>query len=166
MVEYAERMVNEWHPGEVRDINRDMMRLTLSVVAKTLLNADIEKDANRIGDALTVLLEVTQDAIQSPIQVIPDWIPTKANRKRQAAVRELDEIITGIINERRKSNEDNGDLLSMLMATQDEDGTHMTDPHPPDEPGTIVLAVPRTPAQTLTPARHLLPHPPPHQPEL
>src|SRR5258708_7347076 len=31
MVEYAERMVNEWHAGEVRDINRDMMRLTLSV---------------------------------------------------------------------------------------------------------------------------------------
>src|SRR5450432_1437024 len=103
MVEYAERLANEWQPGAVRDINRDMMRLTLSVVSKTLFNADIDKDANRIGDALTVLLEVTNDSVQSPIQVIPDWIPTRGNRKRQAAVRELDAIIMGIINERRKS---------------------------------------------------------------
>src|SRR5258708_7488522 len=156
MVEYADRMAKEWQPGTVRDINRDMMRLTLNVVAKTLFNADIEKDANRIGDSLTVLLEVTNDAVQSPIQVIPDWIPTKANRKRQAAVRELDEIIMGIIDERRKSNEDTGDLLSMLMAEQDDEGNRMTDRQLRDEAVTIVLAGHETTANALAWAWYLL----------
>ena len=35
MLDHTARLLSEWKPGEVRDINRDMMRLTLSIVAKT-----------------------------------------------------------------------------------------------------------------------------------
>ena len=34
MVEYAERLSAEWNDGEVRDIDKEMMRLTLQIVAK------------------------------------------------------------------------------------------------------------------------------------
>ena len=156
MVDYTVRLLDEWQPGQVRDINRDMMRLTLSVVAKTLFNADIEKDANQIGDALTVLLEVTADRIQSPIQVIPEWIPTPSNRKRKQAVRTLDKIVMGIINERRASAEDQGDLLSMLMMATDEDGQGMTDRQLRDEAVTLVLAGHETTANALAWTWYLL----------
>lgn len=156
MVDYTTRLLNEWQPGQVRDINHDMMRLTLSIVAKTLFNADIEKESNRVGDALTVLLEVTNDRIQSPIQVIPEWIPTAGNRKRKAAVRAIDEIVMGIINERRTSAEDQGDLLSMLMMATDEDGNGMTDRQLRDEAVTLVLAGHETTANALAWTWYLL----------
>ncbi len=156
MVDYTTRMLSEWQPGTIRDINRDMMRLTLSVVARTMFNADIEREANRIGAALTVLLEETSEKMRAPIQIIPEWVPTAGNRRRQAAVRELDDIIMGIINERRLSNEDQGDLLSMLMMADEEDGNHMTDKQLRDEAVTIVLAGHETTANALAWTWYLL----------
>src|SRR6185295_12249804 len=41
MVEYASRMISQWKDGDVRDIHREMMRLTLEIVVKTLFNADV-----------------------------------------------------------------------------------------------------------------------------
>ena len=36
MVDYAGRMIADWREGDERDIHRDMMRLTLEIVVKTL----------------------------------------------------------------------------------------------------------------------------------
>ena len=156
MVDYTARLLDQWQPGQVRDINRDMMRLTLGIVAKTLFNADIDKDANRIGEALTVILEVTTARVQSPIQVIPEWIPTPGNRKRKAAVEELDRIVMGIIDERRAASDDQGDLLSMLMLARDDEGGGMTDRQLRDEAVTIVLAGHETTANALAWTWYLL----------
>jgi cytochrome P450 len=156
MVDYTQRQLIEWQPGTVRDINKDMMRLTLSIVAKTLFNADIEKDANRIGDALTDVLEITNDRMKSPIQVIPDWLPTPGNRKRKAAVDALNNIVMGIIDQRRANPEDQGDLLSMLMMARDEDGNGMTDIQLRDEAVTLVLAGHETTANALSWTWYLL----------
>ena len=156
MVDYTARLLDQWQPGQVRDINRDMMRLTLGIVAKTLFNADIDKDANRIGEALTVILEVTTARVQSPIQVIPEWIPTPGNRKRKAAVEELDRIVMSIIDERRAASDDQGDLLSMLMLARDDEGGGMTDRQLRDEAVTIVLAGHETTANALAWTWYLL----------
>src|SRR5258705_6437659 len=39
MVAYAERLISSWQPGEERFIDRDMMRLTMEIVVKTLFNS-------------------------------------------------------------------------------------------------------------------------------
>jgi cytochrome P450 len=156
MLDYTARQMAEWQPGQVRDINQDMMRLTLSVVAKTLFDADIEKEAGRVGAALTTVLEVTNDRIQALIQVVPDWIPTAGNRRRRAAVEALNTIVLDIINERRRDHEDRGDLLSMLMQTQDEGGQGMTDRQLRDEAVTLVLAGHETTANALAWTFYLL----------
>lgn len=156
MVDYTVRLLDQWQPGQTRDMNRDMMRLTLAIVAKTLFNADIDKDANRISDALTDILEVTTQRIQSPIQVIPDWIPTESNKRRKSAVRELDGIVLGLIEQRRTANEDQGDLLSMLMMARDDADQGMTDQQLRDEAVTIVLAGHETTANALSWTWYLL----------
>lgn len=156
MVAHTTRLLREWRPGETRAIDHDMMRLTLSIVAKTLFDADIERSANRIGDALTVLLEVTNERLQSPIQWIPAWLPTRANRKRRAAVQALDEIVMRLIDERRASGDDHGDLLSMLIAARDDAGQGMTDRQLRDEAVTLVLAGHETTANALTWTWYLL----------
>ena len=53
----------------------------------------------------------------------------------------LNSVIYGIINERRASGEDKGDLLSILLDARDEDdGTRMTDKQVRDEAMTLFLA--------------------------
>ena len=42
-------MLDGWRHGEVRDVHREMMRLTLEIVAKTLIDADISNEAEGVG---------------------------------------------------------------------------------------------------------------------
>ena len=69
----------------------------------------------------------------------------------------LNSIIYKIINERRASNEDTGDLLSMLLLAQDEEtGGGMTDEQIRDECLTLFLAGHETTANALTFTFYLL----------
>jgi cytochrome P450 len=74
----------------------------------------------------------------------------KLRRARLARGR-LDAIIYRMIAERRASGRDHGDLLSMLLSAQDEDGGgFMTDRQVRDEAMTIFLAGHETTANALT----------------
>src|SRR5882762_5878612 len=53
MVGFTERMISQWEHGETREIHRDMMRLTLEIVARTLFNSDVSGDADRVGKILS-----------------------------------------------------------------------------------------------------------------
>src|SRR4029077_13406424 len=68
--------------------------------------------------------------------------------KREIA--QIEKILYRIIAERRASGRDAGDLLSMLLAAQDEDGTRMTDKQLRDEAITLFLAGHETTASTLS----------------
>lgn len=156
MVQYADDLGKTWAQDPNRDVGRDMMHLTLRVVAKTLFNADISGAADRVGAALTELLETSDESMTGFFLALPEWIPTKINRRMKAAVRELDDIVMGYIEERHRSGNDYGDLLSMLMMAEDEDGSRMTDKAVRDEAVTIVLAGHETTANALTWAWYLL----------
>ena len=81
-------------------------------------------------------------------------MPAMVRVKR--AVRELDEIVNRIIRQRRASGQDTGDLLSMLMAARDEDGSGMTDRQLRDEIMTFLLAGHETTAVSLSWTWYLL----------
>ncbi|HKZ78709.1 MAG TPA: cytochrome P450 [Pyrinomonadaceae bacterium] len=156
MVEYTQRMCSSWRDGETRDIYRDMMRLTLGIVVKTLFNTDIRNDADRVGSALGKM--VKPFASQATLKWIADnRLPTPTHRRFHKAAREIDEIVYRIIAERRASGSDQGDLLSMLLAAHDEDdGTQMTDRQLRDEVMTLFLAGHETTALTLSWAWYLM----------
>jgi cytochrome P450 len=65
-------------------------------------------------------------------------------------VRNLTEIIDRIIEQRRASGDDAGDLLSLLIHAQDEDGSRMTTQQLRDEALTLFLAGHETTASTLS----------------
>jgi len=155
MADYAERTISTWRGGEIRDIHRDMMRLTLEIVVKTLFNADVSADADKVGRVLSRI--VTPFAGQATIKWIMDnRLPTMTHRRFNRDAREIDAIVYRIINERRRSGQDEGDLLSMLLKAHDEDGGHMNDQQLRDEVMTIFLAGHETTALTLSWAWYLL----------
>ncbi|NWF69923.1 MAG: cytochrome P450 [Chloroflexi bacterium] len=155
MVDYTLAAAQRWQSGQVYDVDREMTALTMNIVAKTLFDADVSGDAREVGEVITTVLELTNLRFNSLIP-IPDWLPTSANRKLQKAVKRLDELIYGFINERRKSNEDKGDLLSMLLLAQDDDDKHMTDKQVRDEAMTLFGAGHETTAVALTWTWYLL----------
>jgi cytochrome P450 len=131
------------------DVADEMTTLTLRIVARTLLSADVDEGELAIGPSVARLNGYARDAMTSPIMV-PLGIPTPRNlsfRKHAAAI---DKVVLDIIAERRATGVDKGDLLSMLMAAQDvETGERMTDGQLRDEVMTIFLAGHETTASTL-----------------
>lgn len=147
MVDFAEDIASQWQDGAVVDVADDMMRLTLNIIAKTMFNVEVGEEAERVGEAM----EVVQESSARPRLVsIPAWLPTAQNRRDKHALELLDEIIEGIIDERRASKEDRGDLLSMLLLAQDDADGQMTDRQVRDEAMTLFLAGHETTAVTLS----------------
>src|SRR6185503_4686957 len=83
-------------------------------------------------------------------------LPTKTHRQFNESAKEIDEIVYRIIAERRASGSDQGDLLSMLLAAHDEDGSQMSNRQLRDEVMTLFLAGHETTALTLSWAWYLL----------
>jgi cytochrome P450 len=156
MVEYADRMANDWDDGDIRNIDKEMMHLTLQIVGKTLFNAEVGEEANEIGSAMTTMVELF-NFLLLPFSEWLEKLPFPQSIRFKRARKTLDRVMYGIINERRRSGEDAGDLLSMLLMAQDEDdGMAMTDEQVRDEALTLFLAGHETTANALTWTWYLL----------
>jgi cytochrome P450 len=157
MAREAEDLARTWQPGTIVDVHREMMRLTLVIAGKTLFGADVNKDAQEVGEALGDFMEMF-GFIFLPFSQYFERLPIPPMNKVRKARTTLDTIIYRLIRERRGSTADNGDLLSMLISATDIEGdkTGMSDEQLRDECVTIFLAGHETTANALTYAWILL----------
>jgi cytochrome P450 len=153
MIGAAEDTLTHFRPGEVVAIDHAMMHTALAIVARTMFSTDVGGDADRIGRA-THVLHGMFEANNSAWTLLPAWMPTPQRMREDAAVRTLDEIVYRLIHERRPKEdgpvEDLGDLASMLLTAEDEDGTRMSDVQARDEIVTMFIAGHETAANTLS----------------
>jgi cytochrome P450 len=155
MVAYAERAQAAWVDGARIDVSAEMMRLTLDIVSKTLLDADVGEAAEEVSAAVSLLIREVNARIATPLSFLLG--SASRNPRARAAMATLDATIMRIIRERRESKEDKGDLLSMLLAAQEEEtGQGMSDVQVRDEVMTIFLAGHETTANALSWALYLL----------
>ncbi len=157
MVAFADRARNGWTDGAELDVAPEMSRLTLLIAGKTLFDADVDSQAREIGDAMTGLIKSFW-MVMLPFGEMLERLPIPYLRRGRRARERLDEIIYGLIRERRASGVDHGDLLSMLLMAQDDEdkGRGMTDRQVRDEVMTILLAGHETTANALTWTWYLL----------
>jgi len=159
MVECAARARDQWQPGVEMDVSKEMMRLTLAIVGKTLFSADVTSEADEIGTAMTEIFALF-DTLLMPFSNLLQKLPIPPVRRFERARDRLDRIVYGLIADRRKSGKDAGDLLSMLLLaqddTQDDDGGRMTDKQVRDEALTLLIAGHETTANALTWTWYLL----------
>jgi cytochrome P450 len=157
MVEHATRTRGRWNDGQTVDVGHEMTRLTLSIVAKTLFDADVESDAREVGESLTALMQMFR-RLTSPFPNLLEKLPLPSNIRLLKARNYLDALIYRYINERRASGEDRGDLLSMLLLSTDVegDGSGMSDEQIRNEAMTLFLAGHETTANALTWTWYLL----------
>jgi len=151
-----------WRRGGLRDVYADFNELTLEIVASTLFGADMRgAAAGRITGAIRAAFEFFAARAATGFAV-PEWVPTPGNLRYGAAVAELDEVVYGLIRERRAAAAAGAppgdDLLGRLLSARDEegDGDGMSTRALRDELMTLLVAGQETSAIVLAWACHLL----------
>lgn len=134
-----------------------MYELTLSIVGRTLFGSDVgERAAARVAGALEDTLAMYEWLVL-PLSNLIERIPTAGMRRFHAARAALDDVVYGMIRERRAGG-GGDDLLSLLLAATDEDGgpAGMSDRQVRDEVMTLFLAGHETTSNALTWSWYLL----------
>jgi len=159
MVAAAEETASRWHqvpPGQIIDVSREMMRLTLSVAARSLLGVDASEDAARIGPAIDQTLLHVFRRLESMV-AFPLIVPTPANRRFLEARGELDAWIMEMIRRRCQERSGGPNFLDILLEARDaETGEPLRDRELRDEVMTMLMAGHESTSVALTWAWYLL----------
>ncbi len=148
MTHYALEMRGGWKGGEVVDIHREMMALALAIVGKTLFNAEVGPETAAVEEAMNAVMPLFHRAFL-PWGDFLGRLPLPATRRFHRAKMVLDATISRIMDEHKRAG-DSGDLMSMLLQSQDENGAPMSDRQVGDEALTAFLAGHETTANALT----------------
>ena len=159
MSDAARDAAARWHTlastGRPVDVDEEMMRLTRTVVLRTLLGSELGPFTSTIDGAWAVVNQYIGQAFWS--LGIADGLPTRKYRRFVAARAVLRGAVEYVISERRRNATKTADLLSMLMSARDEDtGATMTDQQLSVEVMTFLLAGQETTSLALTWTWYLL----------
>lgn len=155
MAAYTGRMLEQWQPGQQLDVSREMQRLTLRIVAKALFDVDLTRESYALGKAFDDVREYPNRRRYS-FRALRINLPFTAYGKFVRAKALLDRTVYDIIAQRRATGEDRGDVISMLLAARDEDGSALSDVQVRDEVMTLLAAGHETTANALTWTFYLL----------
>ena len=165
MTDRALRMIQEWKNGSVVNIHSELMKVTLSIICKSVMDYDMEsKQARDFGNAFSITKKYAS-RLQHPLGQILDRVPILPKvAQAKGAGKTLNTIVYGLISERRKVIEkgtndksfSGADLLSKLIKVQADDGSIMTDKQLRDEIITILIAGHETTSNALTWTYYLL----------
>ncbi len=161
MVRRTEALGDQWPGGPaVLEVGQEMMGLTLGIVAKTLFDHDASGQQDRIANALEQFRNFSGAA-----SILPDWVPLPSVRRVNRALSDVNDVVYGLIDSRRKEDDDalgrRTDLLSALLLATDtapgaRSGERMTREELRDELLTLFLAGHETTSQALTWTWYLL----------
>lgn len=155
-------MTARWKTGSTPDLREEMLAIALRIVGKCLFDLNVESDAEVRNISMAV------DAFMGflPLAFLPfsqqiQRLPIPAMQRIRKGIEELDELIYGMIAERRADPADRGDLLSMLIEAVDpeaagDESASMSDRQLRDECLTVMLAGHETTANALSFALWLL----------
>lgn len=135
--------------GQAVNINAEMVRLTTSVISRSMFTEDIVDASSKVDVALQVILGQSVQRMTSPVD-LPLFIPTPANRAYRWAVNTLDSFIYEIIERRRAQSEGNDLLWLLIQAKDQETGAVMDNRQLRDEVLVTFFAGHETTAQLLT----------------
>lgn len=153
------QMLQNWgsiESGQPLNIFAQMMNLTQTILLKSLLSIDSQKQIHEMNQIWDTAYEYLSSQLWAVFK-LPLWVPTPKNRRFIRAMTKLDSIIYGIIQERRSGDNTPDDLLSMLMDAYDsESGSRLTDEQLRDEIMTIFTGGFETSAAVLAWTWYLL----------
>lgn len=147
MATKANEMIDSWEEkadrGEPIRALDEFMKLGLAVVTRAMFSTEVNDKFRSFADSLTHVLKGAERKVWS-ILPVPMFVPTARNRSFKKALDEMNDVVFGVIRDRKAYKETAGephdDLLDMLMDARDDDGNGMTDEQLGDEIRTIFIA--------------------------
>lgn len=159
---HTEQFLSRCVAGVPFNFTKEMMQLTLDIVAETLFGDVKPHQKQIINESLDAIMDqFSNDGLDLISQITRIPLTKHRNQRYNEATAHLDRTINEIIKERIQSPVERNDLLGMLLAARDDDGQPMNLPQLVDECKTMFLAGHETTALTMTwTMRILLKHPP------
>ena len=150
MLAHARRWCEEHAAETTIEMHPSMSELTLRIASETLFGVDAGERAHAVRSALRATMESYPSGI-GPLGALRARLPfLPTTRRFNDARARLDEIVFGLIAERRAKPVSGGDALSLLIAAEDaEDGYRPSDRQVRDEALTLFLAGHETTANAL-----------------
>ncbi len=163
MIHYTRRHQQLWSDGLEVDMAEEMRDLTLHIVVKTLFDLDLPSDVNRIGQAFDFSNQylIVRQRQPLPVRSLFHQLPLPLTRRFRHELAFLDKTVGDLITQRRQSDQEGDDLLSLLVQTTDDEADNpdervMTDRQVRDETITLFAAGHETTALSLTWTWYLL----------
>ncbi len=152
MVETIEHMLERWefsaHRGEALSMDAEMMRLTMSIIGRTLFSLDLGAELTEVGRAIQEAFAFIPVRALNPL--IPISVPLPEHRRFNRNLKIVDEFIAEQIAIGRLHPE-RENLMGVFLKAQDEESGHrMTDQMLRDEAVTLFFAGFETTARSLT----------------
>jgi cytochrome P450 len=132
------------------DFEHTMNHIAIDVILRTMFSARVAEDTTPIEQAVRKGSEIANAEMFLPFMV-PAWLPIRHNAEKRKALGLLDELVWSHIRARRDSGESKDDLLGMMLsATDEEDGSKLSDQEVRDQMMTTFMAGHETNASGLT----------------
>lgn len=150
-VELADRWDAFAASGEEVEMSEEMMRVTASIILKSMFSSELDEETLEMKDCVEYMIKYATSQEQG--FHLPDWAPTKRNRKYTESRDKVHRYISKIIAHRKSISEDQwpDDLLSKLMQARDEEtGEPMSENLLRDESITTFFAGHETTARTMS----------------
>jgi cytochrome P450 len=151
---YADQMValttvalESWKVGERRDLLGDMRDLTLRIASKVLFGMDVDPQAGGLAFMIDEWLKLSGTL---GVMFFPWDIPFTPYHRFMRASAHLETALKSIIAAKRAHGADEGDVLSLLVHTCEEDGTKMSEDELIGQANLLFLAGHETTANALT----------------
>ena len=147
MIESIESEMRDWRAGQVVDLEAVMIRVTMNIIVKTMFDADLGSHADELTGVFTRLFHLAYKRM-ALYALLPNWLPTRANREVRRLAAELRALLRSYIAEWRAGRAGEAALLNLALAPADGRPS-MSDEQLINEAITIIGAGYETTAYTL-----------------
>lgn len=125
MAKVAADISRSWRTGDRLDMLEAMRQITLPITSQTLFGAQVETEHERIIAAFRAGLS-RFSSFKPTVTRISDRLSLVHRRRLRRARHELETLVSQIIAERRRVEDDRGDLLSLLLSRNGAEDERLT----------------------------------------
>lgn len=138
-----------WQNNGIYDVDHEFMKMTLRMVTRALFDTEIAGEIDDVAEAVKTLQHISYQQGQAAVP-IPAWVPLPTHLTKRRAIKLLDKLVMKIVREGQVASKGKTDLLSTLLAGEDETGTPLTERQVRDEVMTVLLAGHESTANAIT----------------
>ena len=124
-------MLDRWertaNTGAELTLYNEMTQLAMVIIGDVLFGVELWADVSAMTAAVQAALRVLKTRVAA-LAPLPLWVPTRDNRRFNAAMRSINQTVTGIIDHSRRTPTHSRSFVAMLTEARDADtGPPMSD---------------------------------------